>query len=279
MNGVKNFSVNKKNHSLVRTIVGVAVFLFLLFVLNFFSGQIRNYSYQLSGPIQKTFWLAGSSSSDFLKSVLGVSSLKKQNDNLKNENQKLLSQMAFLQSTKEAAQAQSAASTMSQSSGLNLIIAGIIGLDGNDMLFINKGLDDGMLEGMPVINQQNVLFGKIFKTYKNFSKIILISNKDSVVNVKVQQNQDDSGSKISGVVKGSGGLGAYLDLIPINNDINAQDVLVTSAIENSFPKDLLVGKIIQKQKDDQKPFQQAEISLFLDPKATDNLFVIANYKR
>ena len=54
---------------------------------------------------------------------------------------------------------------------------------------------------------------------------------------------------------------------------------MTSAIEKSFPKDLLVAKIIQKEKNDQKPFQQAQISLFFDIKDADNLFVIKNYKQ
>ena len=102
---------------------------------------------------------------------------------------------------------------------------------------------------------------------------MLISNKNSVTNVEVLAGQAE------GVVKGDGGLSAYLDLIPISSTINTQDVLVTSSIEKSFPKDLLVAKILQVQKDDQKPFQQAQISLFLDVKTADNLFVITNYKR
>ena len=113
---------------------------------------------------------------------------------------------------------------------------------------------------------------------------MLVSNKNSVVNVKILQSPptqavDAAPPEIDGVVKGSGGLNAYLDLIPISSTINPEDVLVTSAIEKSFPKDLLVGKIIQKQKNDQKPFQQAQISLFLNVKTADNLFVITNYKQ
>ncbi len=85
--------------------------------------------------------------------------------------------------------------------------------------------------------------------------------------------------EIDGVVKGSGGLSAYLDLIPISSTINLQDVLVTSALDKSFPRDLLVGKISQIQKNDQKPFQSASIQLFFDVKTAYNLFVITNYKR
>jgi len=278
MKGVKDFSINKKSSSWLKFLIGAVAFLFVLAVLNIFIAPVKNAFYVLTSPIQKTFWSAGESSSVWIGSLLNAGNLSKENQNLKNENQKLLSQVAFLQSIEQGNQAQSAVSTICQNTGFKLVMAGVIGLDDNDILSINKGSADGISEGMPVISQQNVLFGKIFKVYKNFSQIMLISNKNSVVNVKIQQ-ADPSKPEVDGAVKGSGGLSAYLDLIPISNDINPQDVLVTSAIDKSFPKDLLVATINQIQKNDQKPFQQAQINLFFNVKTTDNLFVITNYKR
>jgi len=283
MNGVQKFSINKRNKGWLKILIGTAVLLFLLAVLNFFVSPIKNYFYTISAPIQKTFWSAGVSSSNSLISFLYGESLVKENENLKTENQKLLAQLASLQSIEHGNQALSDLSVSCQNDEFKFVMAGVIGLDDEDILSINKGSVDGISEGMPVMNQQKVLFGKIFKVYKNFSKIMLISNKNSVINVKIQQDLpaqagDTTKPEIDGVVKGSGGLNAYLDLIPINSDINSGDVLVTSAIEKSFPKDLLVAKITQKEKNDQKPFQQAQINLFFDVKAVDNLFVITNYK-
>jgi rod shape-determining protein MreC len=288
MKGVKDFSINKKSNGLIKFLIGAVALLFSLWILNLFVSPIRNFFYTVSSPIQKTFWSAGESSSAFLGSFLKAGSLAKENENLKKQNQNLLSQVASLQSIEQGNQAQSALSTSCQNSGFKFVMAGVIGLDDNDILSINKGSADGISIGMPVVNQQNVLFGKIFKVYKNFSRIMLVSNKGSVINVKVQQGVPESTTdstgpegypEIDGVVKGSGGLNAYLDLVPISSEINLQDVLVTSAIEKSFPKDLLVAKITQKEKNDQKPFQQAQISLFFDVKTADNLFVITNYKQ
>jgi len=278
MKAVKDFSINRKKNGLLKFLIGAVALLFFLFILNIFVSPVRNYFYAVSVPIQKTFWSAGASSFSFFGSFLQAGSLAKENENLKNENQKLLAEVSSLQSLEQGNQAQNDASAACQNSGFKLVMAGVIGLDDNDILSIDKGSADGISEGMPVINQQNVLFGKVLKVYKDFSQIMLVSNKNSVVNVKVQQS-DITLPEIDGVVKGSGGLSAYLDLIPINTTISQNDVLVTSAIEKSFPKDLLVAKIIQKEKNDQKPFQQAQISLFLDVKAANNLFVITNYKQ
>lgn len=278
MTGIKNFSIHKKKRTWLKFLIGVVVLFFALWVLNFFVSPIKNVFYILSSPIQKVFWSAGGSSSSFLGSFFRASSLVKENENLRQENQRLLAQVAALQSIQQGNQAQSDVSATCQNSGFKLVMAGVMGLDDNDILSVNKGTADGISEGMPVINQQGVLFGKVFKVYKNYSKIMLVSNKNSVVNVKVQQ-ADISLPEIDGVVKGNGGLTAYLDLVSIASSINPQDILVTSAIEKSFPKDLLVGKINEVTKDDQKPFQQAKISLFSEVTSTNNLFIITNYKR
>lgn len=295
MNSFKNFSINKKRNSLFKFLIAGFIILFLLIILNIFVYPIKNYFYTLSAPIQKSLWSAGESSSIFLGSFLKSGVLKEENEFLKNENQRLLSEVAFLKSIEQGNKAQSDVSASCQNSGFNLKMVGVVGLDENDILSINKGSNEGIKVGMPVINQQNVLYGKVLKVYKNFSQIMLISNKNSIVNVKVQKIQDnieilseestnESSEKeqieeINGVIKGIGKLNAYLDLIPIDKEINPQDILITSALDKSFPKDLLVAKIVQKEKNDQKPFQQAQLNLFLDIKKTDNLFVITNYKQ
>jgi len=221
MSSFKNFSINKRNKNWLKILIGGVILLFLLVILNFFASAIKNSFYALSSPMQKNFWSAGGSSSNFLGSFLNAGSLAKENENLKNENQKLLSQVVSLQSIEQGNQALSDVSASCQNNGYKVVMAGVIGLDDNDIVSINKGSADGISEGMPVISQQNILFGKVFKVYKNFSKIMLISNKNSVVNVKVQQNNIESAidtgnatgtaninntnSEVDGVIKGSGG--------------------------------------------------------------------------
>lgn len=277
MPGTKNILINKKNSALLKFLIGAAALLFFIAILNFFNADIKNVFYALSSPIEKTFWSAGETTSGFFSSFSRAGFLSKENESLKNENQKLLSEIVYLQAITNASQAQSDASLACQNAGFEVLMAGVVGSDGQDMLSINKGSNDGILEGMPVINQQNVLFGKIFKVYKDFSEIMLISNKNSVINVEIQQS-DATKPEIEGVVKGKGGLNIYLDLIPINDTISQNDVLITSALEGTFPKNLLVGKIIKVEKNDQNPHQRAQVQPFFNI-SSDNLFVITNYKR
>jgi rod shape-determining protein MreC len=280
-----NFSINKKQHRFGKILIGVIVLAVLILILNFFNSGIRNIFYIISSPLEKTFWSAGESSSGFFGSILNAGTLAEENDKLKKENQKLISEVTSLQAINDANQAQSDVSLACQNQNFKLTLAGIIGLDGQDILSINKGFDDGISVGMPVIGQQNVLYGKIIQVYKNYSQVMLISNKKSVINAEIKQNegQDKSNSgpvsNIEGVIKGSGNLSVFLDLIPIDSTISQGDILITSSLEKTFPKNLLIGKITKVSKNDQKPFQQAEINPFFDLNNVDNLFVITNYKQ
>jgi len=305
-----NFSgksfVNKKKYAWLKILLIPTILFGLIFALNAFSFQIKNSFQVLSFPIQKTFSFAGKSSSNWIGSFLNATNLSKENYNLKNENQKLLAALSILQSIQEGNQALSAISETCQDKNFTTIMAGITGLNNEDILTINKGSEDGIKEGMPVIDQYNVLYGKIFKVYKNFSQVMLISNKNNVVNVQTQkiiskeiesnidtddktstENIEENAEKIifeaeknvNGIVKGAGGLSIFLDLVPVDDKINNGEILITSCIDQNFPKDILVGRIIEIQKNDQKPFQQAQISPFFNLKSVKNLFVITDYKK
>ncbi len=266
--------------SIRKILTGIIILFILIFVLNLFQNQVKNTFYIISHPVEKTLSMAADNTSVFFASLFGKKELKKENEELKIENEKLLSMISSLQSDERENQI---AADILGFKNMKLVLSGVIGLDSQqDIISIDKGLTSGVLEGMAVINQQKVLFGKVIKVYNSFSKVMLISSKSSVIDVRVQQD-DPRGTPtkpvINGLIKGSGGLGVYLDLVPTDQEIKEQDILITSALEELFPKDLLVGKVTKNYKNDQKPFQQARVEPFFNIKNTDNLLVITDYKK
>jgi rod shape-determining protein MreC len=275
---MQDISTNKKN-TLHKFFLSATILFIFIIILNIFSGQIRNAFYNINYPVEKIFWRAGESTSVFFTTVLGTKNLKEEIKNLKEENQKLLSEISSLQCNQAKSQTEAEFFSISQQLGLTTVLSGVIGLDSQqDIVSIDKGSANGILEGMALINQQGVLFGKVIKVYQNFSKVMLLSNKSSILDVKIQQD-DLAKPIINGVVKGKGGLAIYLDLVPTDAEIKSGEVLVTSSLEGLFPKGLLVGKIIQDYKDDQKPFQQASVEPFFNIKNAENLFIITGYKK
>jgi rod shape-determining protein MreC len=269
-------TLNKKRNFLPKFLVAVAILALCVFLLIVFTVPIKNFFFNISAPLQKGLSSVGKNGSSWLGSMLNSSGIQKENEVLKQENTKLLAKISNLQSIQEGNQALSAISQSCQENNFTTIMAGITGLSDRDIVSINKGYDDGVAENMPVIDQNNVLYGKIYKVFKNFSQVMLISNENSSINAQVQR--DIKSEVANGIIKGGGGLSIYLDLVPVGLDLQNGEILITSALEQTFPKNLLIGKIYQVDKNDQKPFQQAKINPFFSLDSVENLFIITNYK-
>ena len=271
--------LRKQKSAFLKILVSVAVFFIFIFILNFFQSSIKNFFYYVSSPAQKVLWHAGNSTAGFLIPFLNSKNLEKENAELKTENQKLLSQISFLQNLRTENQALRDVISREAPKDMTLLLADVSGLDSEqDFILINKGSDDGVKKDMPVISQQKVLFGKVFEVFKNFSRVILISDKNNVIDIKVRPAGLEA-QPIYGALKGSGKLSGYLDLIPLNSEIKENDVLVTSALDGVYPKDLLVAKIAKINENDLKPFLTAVVELFFDIKNLDKLFVVMDYKQ
>jgi len=261
---------------MVLTIVALAI---MIGFLNIFQLPIKNIFYYASFPLFTVFSKAGASVSGFFAPIFGGGNIMQENSNLKQENERLLSQIMVLQDALKEYQAIKEIIEITKTDNVKLASANVVGLDADvDYVLINRGSEDGIAENMPVITSTKVLVGKTYKVYKNFSQVMLISNKGSVVDVKIQ-NADLSAPPVLGAIKGDGNLSFYLDLVSSDAKINQGDVVITSGLEGIFPKDLLIGKISSIEKNDAKPFQSAKIQPFFDVKNAGNLFVITNYLR
>ncbi len=266
-----SMNLSKRYKILIIVVIGILI----IFSLNFCRKGIRNIFYLISSPVQKVIWQTGKGLSDFGKTIIETKDLKRENTDLKLKNQQLLAENSSLKELRGENEILREALEIGLEEDFKLTLAEIIGKDvSQDFILINKGSKNGIQKDFPVINQQKVLFGKIDETYKNFSKVMLISNKNSILDVKIQDSDRNNTQKIYGVVKGKGDLNVFLDLIPSDVVIKEGDILISSGLGGNLPKGLLVGEIKKKKKNDIKPFQKAEIKPFFDITQTEKLFII-----
>jgi len=272
-----NFYVKKQNFLWQKMLMwGGAVVASLIF-LNVFQVQARDSFFFVSRPISKVFIEGGKNTTDFFSSFFAFNVLKKENTHLKTENQSLLASLSQLQERISSWQDLQTALQNTQQDNFTLLQSSVLGLDiENDTMLIEGGQDNGVLENMPVISKEKVLFGRITKVYANFSQVVLISSARSALAVKIQ-NTDTTQTSIYGIVKGSGALSVYMDLITTDSQISEGNVLITSSQEGIFPKDLLVGKIETLNSNDARAFKSAKVQPFFDPKHTSSVFVITNH--
>jgi len=106
-------------------------------------------------------------------------------------------------------------------------------------IILNKGTQDGVVQGQPVIDENGVV-GQVTRVFPLTSEVTLLMDKNQAIPVQVVRNG------LRSVVYGRGQSG-MLDMrfLAANADIQTGDVLVTSGIDGVYPPGLSVAKVIQ----------------------------------
>ena len=267
MNGLKVKNNNKRN----KNITTFAVVIFFTIVSLFFLNNITNYFYFISSPIQNSLAYLGKETSYFFSSLNNQTYLKKENESLKKERRRMIAEIILLREIEKENEILRKAMDLEIDKDFDLIFARVSSFNfSEDFFIVNKGEDDGVSKGMSVINEKKVIIGQVFETHNNFSKVILITNKDSsFFDARVQRKEETMG-----IVKGEGEFKLILDLIPKEREIEEGDFIVSMG--GVYPEGLPIGRINNVLKIDTEPFQKAEVLPLFNPKTTRNIFIIKN---
>jgi len=270
--GEKRYNiVMSKKMKIGAIVVSLIVFLFVL-NLTALTKKVKNVFYFLSSPIQKTFWKIGDNVSDFFRIMTEMKNLKKENEELKLKIHELLAKNVQLKELKKENEVLKEALGIDLAKEFKLEMAQVVSKDiSQDSILIDKGSNNGIKENMPVITAQKVLCGKINKVFERYSNVILVTNKKSSFNAKIQENN------VNGVIKGKGAFKMSFELIPKEKEVFEGNIVITTQLGGIFPKDLLVGEITKVKKSDIEPFQQAEVKPFFNIKEIETLFIITDF--
>jgi rod shape-determining protein MreC len=117
---------------------------------------------------------------------------------------------------------------------------------------LNKGSADGLRKGMAVVTPLGVV-GKVVTVTGRTAKVLLLTDPNSGIDVVVQRTRS------RGIVSGSLESGTVLKYMKRSEDVQEGDRLVTSGLDNVFPKGLLVGTVIKVRKQNRGLFQSVEV--------------------
>lgn len=121
-------------------------------------------------------------------------------------------------------------------------------------LVLDKGLNDGVYNGQPVLDANGVM-GQIIQVGPLTSRLLLISDLRSAVPVQ------DARNGVRGIVVGQGHLAKMLLTdIPDTIDVKEGDLLVTSGLGGHYPAGYPVGIISQVQHDTGAQFTHIEVT-------------------
>ena len=121
------------------------------------------------------------------------------------------------------------------------IAAEVIAIGGSNWfhtLVINKGSQDGIREGAPVLCHEG-LVGRVWEVRNHHSIVLLLTDRHSAVGVALTEHEG-----VYGIVKGTGK--RWCELIHLSKHVVPKkgEVLVTSGLGGVFPKGIPVGEAI-----------------------------------
>lgn len=196
--------------------------------------------------------------------------LSQENANLTSENKILLGETTRLKETARENELLRQRLDLGPSEKQKLVMAAVAGanLTQGQYLLINKGRADGMAAGLAVVTANNFLIGRVAEAEDNFSRVLLISDGSSVINALTQN------TRVNGAVRGKYGLGLTLEMIPINAQINIDEIVLSSGLNDGVPKGLVIGRIVSVEKKPNEIWQSATLAPAADLKALEQVFVI-----
>jgi rod shape-determining protein MreC len=254
----------------------------LILVLGFFlislkfqkaSDPLERLFFRLAWPLQKVFSDLGNWTGESLSFWKSISQVKEENKKLIKENNQLLSDLAELEEARRENRVLREQAGLREKEKFNLEGSLVIGENPQRLsswIMIDKGENAGLKAGMPVIVAQGILVGKVDEVFRESSKVSLLTDTGSVVNVR------DVETQAKGVVRGEFGLGLLMEMVSQEDDLKAGDLVVTSGLGGNFPKGLLVGRIQEIRPSLDKIFKQALISPPVKYSNLEVVFVIKN---
>jgi rod shape-determining protein MreC len=212
---------------------------------------------------------------DFLTVPRDVASLRQRNVELENQVSQLQTQIIQLQQQLREAQVLYALLDFARARPENeYIAAAVIGRDPNPFIqyvIIDKGSDDGIRHGMPVVTQQG-LVGRIDAVTSGASRVQLIVDVNSTVNVRLQSSQ--ANAILSGSLTGD----LSLQMVPQDVVVQPGEVVLTSGLGGNYPQDVLVGQVVTVRKSETDLFQTASVQPAVNFSNLRAVLVVKNFQ-
>lgn len=138
-------------------------------------------------------------------------------------------------------------------------------------IMIDKGSTDGLIKGSPVLVSEGIV-GQIIKVAKNYSRVLLITDRNSAVDALVQN------SRVRGIVKGNNEDDCSFVYALRKDEVREGEMVVSSGLDQVFPKGLKIGKILKVTKVHSQLFQDITIETSVDFNKIEEVLVFRNTK-
>ena len=210
----------------------------------------------------------------FISPSRDIREIRQQNTGLEAENARMQAQIVELQQQLVEYEILSALLEFARANPENKYIgASVIGRDPSPFLnyiIINRGSDDGLKRGMPVVTQ-NGLAGRVVQVTASGARVSLITDPARSINVRIEPSR--SAAILSGSITGD----LTLEQIPQDVDVNPGNLILTSGLGGNYPPNIIIGQVTSVKSRENALFQSASVQPVTDFDDLNIVLVITNF--
>ena len=136
---------------------------------------------------------------------------------------------------------------------------------------LDVGRGAGIERNMPVITDRG-LVGRISEVGETWSRVLLIIDPQSTVNALTQS------TRASGAVEGQADGSLVMRSIPQGDTVSVGDTVFTSGLGGNFPRQLLIGQIVEADRKDYELYQSASVQPTVDFDHLEAVLIITDFE-
>jgi rod shape-determining protein MreC len=232
-------------------------------------------------PIQSTVDSIARSVGSLVSTITEIDTLRRTNDQLAAENATLKTQNAQAQELERENQLLTGLLQVKSGLGFQSVAASVIGRETSEfrrVVTIDIGTDRGISVGDVVVADGGALAGRVTDVTGDTASVLLINDTTSTVIGQLGTNQ------ATGSIIGQLGGVLVMENIDSTERVEINDQVVTAGIDlgngvrSPFPKGLLIGTVVDDQRDANAVVQTAFIEPAVDLDKLEYVLVITNYK-
>lgn len=233
----------------------------------------------ITAPVQSlTSGLSGSITG-FLDQFLRASEISQENEQLREENRKLIEQMVDYENYKhENESLKEQLGIQEENPQWETMTASVIGRDPSDQFYsftIDKGTLDGVSYQDPVITADG-LVGIVSEVGPVFAKVTTIL--DVRLNVASQDVRTQDVATISGDIEMAQQGKCKMSLIPRESGIAKGDIVQTAGTSGLYPQGIVVGRVSDVGFEPQGTMMYAVVEPANDIKSIKDVVIITSFK-
>ena len=263
----------EKNYSAYRLIIVIILSSVLMYqdYRGTYTVKLRSYLSASLYPIQYLINLPNNLQKSFYANFLNREEIISQNQQLKEENLNLKSQMQQiyrLESENKRLYKLINSKPKTENTYLFADIVSTSKILNKHQILINRGSRNGIKLGSSIVNADGIV-GHVIRDQIFASEVLLISDLEHAIPVEIVR------TGLRSIAIGTGKFNKLrINTLPTNSNLQKDDIVITSGLGGRYPEGFPVGTITEISREVGSPFLEVEVLPFANLKTINEVWVI-----